>query len=137
MSTYQAKYPIVLFDGVCGMCHTFVKTIIALDKDAKFHFAPIDSEAGRAVLAEKSQHPADGTSMILVTDNGVFQKSDAPLNVFRVIGGFFGILASIGLLFPKGLRDFVYGVVARNRYNIAGKLEVCPVPDAGVRGRFL
>ena len=41
------------------------------------------------------------------------------------------------LLVPKPLRDAVYNLVARNRYRIFGKFDVCFVPDADMRARVL
>ena len=41
------------------------------------------------------------------------------------------------LLVPKPLRDAVYNLVARNRYQIFGKFDACFVPDADMRTRVL
>jgi predicted DCC family thiol-disulfide oxidoreductase YuxK len=38
---------------------------------------------------------------------------------------------------PKPLRDAVYSLVARNRYRIFGRYDVCFVPDAELRARVL
>src|SRR4029077_16850480 len=40
-------------------------------------------------------------------------------------------------LVPRRVRDWGYGVVARNRYRIFGRYDSCPVPSAETRGRFL
>jgi len=41
------------------------------------------------------------------------------------------------LLVSKPLRDAAYNLVARNRYQIFGKSDVCFVPDADMRARVL
>jgi predicted DCC family thiol-disulfide oxidoreductase YuxK len=38
---------------------------------------------------------------------------------------------------PKPLRDAMYNLVARNRYRIFGKYEVCFVPDAEMKVRVM
>jgi predicted DCC family thiol-disulfide oxidoreductase YuxK len=38
---------------------------------------------------------------------------------------------------PRPLRDAVYNIVAKNRYRIFGKYDVCIVPDAELRARVL
>lgn len=38
---------------------------------------------------------------------------------------------------PKPLREAAYGLVARNRYRIFGKYEVCFVPDAELRATVM
>lgn len=40
-------------------------------------------------------------------------------------------------LVPRKLREWGYGVVARNRYRIFGRYDSCPVPSEETRGRFL
>jgi predicted DCC family thiol-disulfide oxidoreductase YuxK len=38
---------------------------------------------------------------------------------------------------PKPLRDAVYHLIARNRYQIFGKYQECFVPDAGWKARVM
>jgi predicted DCC family thiol-disulfide oxidoreductase YuxK len=38
---------------------------------------------------------------------------------------------------PKWLRNAVYNLVAKNRYRIFGKYEVCFVPDAEMKARVI
>jgi predicted DCC family thiol-disulfide oxidoreductase YuxK len=38
---------------------------------------------------------------------------------------------------PKRLRNAVYNLVAKNRYRIFGKYEVCFVPDAEMKARVI
>ena len=38
---------------------------------------------------------------------------------------------------PEVVRDFVYKIVARNRYWVFGKSEKCRAPSADFRSRFL
>jgi predicted DCC family thiol-disulfide oxidoreductase YuxK len=38
---------------------------------------------------------------------------------------------------PRVVRDWGYGVVARNRYRVFGRFDTCPVPGEDTRGRFL
>ena len=45
--------------------------------------------------------------------------------------------AMITKVIPSGLRDWGYDLFARHRYRTFGRFASCPVPDAGVRSRFL
>jgi len=38
---------------------------------------------------------------------------------------------------PRFLRDLVYNLVARSRYRVFGKYDVCPLPAPGDRHKFL
>ena len=62
-------------------------------------------------------------------------KSDAALTVLSNLPGWGWTRALFAA--PKPLRDAIYGLVARNRYRIFGRYEVCFVPDAELRARVL
>jgi predicted DCC family thiol-disulfide oxidoreductase YuxK len=38
---------------------------------------------------------------------------------------------------PRPLRDLAYGLLARNRYRLFGRLDACPVPGPEQRERFI
>ncbi len=42
-----------------------------------------------------------------------------------------------GGLVPRPLADMLYRAVARNRYRIFGRFDVCQLPPPGWRERFL
>ncbi len=44
--------PIILLDGVCGLCCRAVRIVLKRDKAKVFRFAPMQSKAGRAQLGE-------------------------------------------------------------------------------------
>jgi predicted DCC family thiol-disulfide oxidoreductase YuxK len=41
------------------------------------------------------------------------------------------------VIVPRPIRDWVYRLIARNRYRWFGRRESCAVPSAEQRGRFL
>ena len=45
---------IVLYDGVCGFCNGSVRWLIARDRDARLHYAPLQGETAAALRA---RHP--------------------------------------------------------------------------------
>jgi predicted DCC family thiol-disulfide oxidoreductase YuxK len=40
-------------------------------------------------------------------------------------------------ILPRGLRDWLYRLVARNRYRWFGKSDTCMLPTPELRARFL
>ena len=52
------------------------------------------------------------------------------------LGGVWGLLR-IGGALPKSLRDALYNLIARNRYSIFGKYDVCLMPEERYRKKFL
>jgi predicted DCC family thiol-disulfide oxidoreductase YuxK len=126
--------PIVLFDGVCNLCHGVVQFVIRHDPNARFRFASQQSEAGRALL-ESHQLP-EMTSVVLILNGRALLKSDAVLELARLLPAPWTWAVAFKFV-PMRLRDFVYDLVARSRYSIFGKKDACWLPTPDLRGRFL
>ena len=120
----------IYYDGHCGLCHGFVKFVLARDPEARFKFAPLD----RLSVAERQTLP---DSVIVRTATGLLVKSEAALYVLQGLGGMWRVLAACARIFPRTLRDFVYDGIARIRYRIFGKRQdVCPLVPPALRKRF-
>ena len=63
-------------------------------------------------------------------------RSDAAFAVARYLGGPWAVLAAVGGVIPRPIRDAAYDVVARNRKRFGGP-EVCVMVAAEIRGREL
>jgi predicted DCC family thiol-disulfide oxidoreductase YuxK len=125
-----------LFDGVCNLCNGAVQFVIARDPSSRFHFGTLQSDAARRMLRERYTLPTVPDSIVLLDESGVFTRSDAALRVAR--GLRFPWPLAFGLIVvPRPLRDWVYDIVARNRYAWFGKREACMVPTPELRARFL
>ena len=70
------------------------------------------------------------------SNEALLARSDAILYMLTQLGGIWS-LAGIGRVLPRGLRDAVYKIVARNRYRVFGKHESCMLPDPKYRAKFL
>jgi len=120
----------IYYDGHCGLCHGFVKFVVARDSAERFHFAPLD----RLPAEERRRLP---DSIVVKTADGVLIKSDAALYVLTGLGGYWALVALGCKVFPRLVRDFVYDQVARVRYRIYGKRnDVCPLVPPELRRRF-
>ena len=79
--------PIVLFDGICNLCESSVQFVIRHDRQSRFRFASLQSEAGRRILDE-FQYEANELSSVILVDNGeLSRKSRAALNIARQLDG--------------------------------------------------
>jgi uncharacterized protein YqjF (DUF2071 family)/predicted DCC family thiol-disulfide oxidoreductase YuxK len=129
--------PIVVFDGVCGLCNRFVDFTIRRDKAARFRYVANQSEAGQALVRTRGGDPRQLDTVYLIEESAVWSESSAILRILRGLGGIWGVVGMAGLVLPRGLRDALYRVVARNRYRWFGKRASCRVPTAEERSRFL
>jgi predicted DCC family thiol-disulfide oxidoreductase YuxK len=128
--------PIILFDGVCNLCNTSVQFVIEHDPTAIFRFASLQSDAGQAILAKNALNTEGLNSVILVENNVVYDRSTAALRIAKRLSGGVQLLA-VFLIVPRFIRDFVYKIVAKNRYRWFGKQEVCWLPTKELKARFL
>jgi hypothetical protein len=51
--------------------------------------------------------------------------------------GFWRFAGLVLQLVPRRVRDWGYGVVARNRYRVFGRYDTCLIPGEHTRSRFL
>lgn len=127
---------IVVFDGVCNLCNWVVQLVIRHDPDGHFQFASLQSEAGRMLLESHGLKSLLPESVVLVRDGRVFTMSDAALEIARDMGFPFSMAYPLTVL-PKGLRDWVYRLIARNRYRLFGRRDSCMMPTPDLKRRFL
>ncbi|HYR11192.1 MAG TPA: thiol-disulfide oxidoreductase DCC family protein [Longimicrobium sp.] len=132
----DAEGPIVLYDGVCGLCDRSVQLILRNDRGGRFRFAALQSEAGRALLEELGLPPGALDSMVLVEGGRAWRKSRAALRIARRMDAPWPLLWPL-MIVPPAVADVFYDLVARNRYRIFGTLDACMIPPPEVRARFL
>ena len=124
---------IVIFDGLCNVCHGAVNFIIKRDPEGLFAVNPMQSELAHDLL-EKHQIQNRGIDTFLLIKNGqCFVFSSTALEIARQLTGFWFIFR----LLPGSIRDFFYKAFARNRYALFGRQDTCMVPTEDVRTRFV
>ncbi len=128
---------IILFDGVCNLCNSFVQFVIKHDKKDVFRFVALQSEVGKEISKNLGIENQNIDSVVLYNPNSNFYiKSNAALEICKNLDGIFK-LAVVLEIFPRFFRDFVYDFVARNRYKWLGKKESCMIPSAELKAKFL
>lgn len=133
--------PVLLYDGLCGFCNRSVQTVLRHDGRGTMRFAALQSDYGRAVV---ERHPElEGVDSVILLETSpetgaerVRVRSDAALGVAAYLGGAWNLLRAARLI-PRGARDFLYDLFARNRYRVFGKYDSCLLPPPEVRSRFI
>ena len=74
--------------------------------------------------------------MIYLDEKGMYDQSEASLQVYRRLGGIWWFL-SLARFVPRFIRDGMYRLMAHNRYKIFGEKDTCRVPTPEERARFL
>ena len=133
-----ASSPVILFDGVCKLCHGFVRWVLARDRRKEFRFASLQSCAARSLL-ESAGVPAGNlpdSVVLILRGQPPLVKSEAVLAIAAQLG-FPWSWAACGRVLPRGLRDRLYDWVAAHRYRWFGRPTSCLLPTPELRGRFL
>ena len=134
--------PIILYDGVCGLCNRLNQFVLKRDRNDCFRFAALQSEFAGRVLERHGVSPQVLDTMYLLLnysqpDERLVSRSDAAVQILEQLGGVWRALASIVQRLPRWFRDKAYNVIARNRYQLFGKYQTCQIPDERYRSKFL
>jgi predicted DCC family thiol-disulfide oxidoreductase YuxK len=132
----QEHGPIVLFDGVCGLCTASVRFLIRHDHRAVLRFAAFQSAAGQSLCRSHGIPPERLATLILIRGSEAYQRSDALIATARALGGWWRVLIALRIV-PRALRDWGYTLVAKHRYQWFGRRDVCVMPTDDLRARFL
>jgi len=127
---------IVLFDGICNLCNGLVRFIIKRDRTGKFKFASLQSAIGQQWLMKFGLAKNEFESFVFMQDDKYYIKSDAALKMLRALGGVWNVFY-VFIIIPRPVRDFIYDRIAKSRYKIFGKREVCMIPTPELQERFL
>jgi len=135
-------HPILLYDGVCGLCNRLVQFVLRRDAQGIFKFASLQSTVAQGLLSREGLNAEDLDTVGVVRnpgadDQGLLVRSDAVIFVLTHLGPFWKIAASILKIVPRVVRNWGYAAIAKNRYRIFGRFETCPLPSAETRSRFL
>ncbi|HEX9953284.1 MAG TPA: thiol-disulfide oxidoreductase DCC family protein [Rubricoccaceae bacterium] len=128
--------PVVLFDGECALCDASVRFILDHDSNGHFHFASLQSDAGRRLAADHGVDASRLDTLVLVTASGARVRSDAALAIARSLGWPWSIAWGLRWI-PRPVRDAAYRLVALNRIRLFGRLDACRLPTPDTRARFL
>jgi predicted DCC family thiol-disulfide oxidoreductase YuxK len=128
--------PIVLYDGVCGLCAGSVRWILRHERDHELRFAPLQGETAAALRARYPQIPTTLESVVYIDGKRAHLRSKAFLyaakHMTRPWRWGYGLR-----WFPGFILDLGYRLIAAVRYRFWGKVDGCELPSPENRARFL
>ncbi len=138
----DSSNPIILYDGVCGLCNRLVQFVLKRDSHDRFRFAALQSPFADRILRRFGADPRDLDTVYVVLNHNqpnerLAARSDAVILILRELGGFWKFLSFPIRLLPRWLRDWKYDLVARYRYRVFGKYDSCPLPQEKDKRKFL
>ena len=133
---FDDRRPIVFMDGECALCSGAARIIARLDKPGEFRICPIQSDLGQAILQHYGLDYESPESWIYLVDGNAFASLDAVIEAGTRLGGLGRLLMAFAVL-PRPVRDWLYRRIARNRYALFGRAQMCAIPDAALKKRLL
>jgi predicted DCC family thiol-disulfide oxidoreductase YuxK len=128
----MGEYPVIFYDGVCGLCDRSVQFVIKHDKKKVFRFATLQSDLAHQVLGDSISFD----SFVVYDQGKAYYRSTAALKMFYKLGGTWRLLYGF-MIVPAFIRNGVYDFIARNRYKWFGKYDSCKIPTPEQKALFL
>ncbi len=138
----DARRPVLLYDGTCGLCDRIVRLLLRADAGGRLHFAPLQSPPAQAYLRAQGLPTQDFDSLVFVPDwdtptPGAYHlRTDGALAAADELGGLGRVLAGLRWV-PRPVRDGVYRLIARWRHAVFGGPRPSPLPNPDWERRFL
>lgn len=128
--------PVCVMDANCAICSFGARMIHRLDHSGLVRILPIQTERGQAALQVYGLQPEDPESWLYIDAEAAWSGFDGMVVLGARSGGWGHVLAPLRLV-PKGLRAWLYRRLARSRYRLFGRGDLCALPDPGLRARLL
>ena len=121
---------------MCNLCVFSINFIIRRDKNDVFRFASNQSEVGQIIIKKYKIDTIKNDSIILIHNNKIKYRSSAVLTALFYLNTIWKFLI-ISYIIPVFLRDFLYKFIARRRYALFGKKNICMIPNKQSKVKFL
>jgi predicted DCC family thiol-disulfide oxidoreductase YuxK len=132
----SANKHIILFDGICNLCNYWVRFAIKHNAKKNLYFAPLQSQFAKNLLTTMGFTHSNLTSVVFYKKDKIYTQSSAAFTICLELNGLWKLLF-LFIVVPKFIRDFIYNIIAKNRYKWFGKKEQCMVPSPELKDRFL
>ena len=111
----------IYYDGYCKLCSGFIRLTIKYSKPGTFNYTPLQ-------FATIQIPPNFSDTVILETnDRKLIAYTDAVSIILSNMSLPFRILNGFLTFFPTSIRNKVYKLIAKNRYNWFGKYDSCQI----------
>jgi len=126
---------LLVFDGVCRLCSGWARFVLRYDHERRLTLTTVQSDTGQKILTELGLDKIAPESIVFIENGTAHFESDA---IFRIVGHLapaWRVLLILRVI-PLSWRDWVYLKIARNRYRLFGKRNICFIPTPEYSARF-
>lgn len=127
---------LLVMDGGCALCSAAARRIARWDEGDRIRIATATSPLGRSLLEHYGLDPDDPATWLMVEEGRASGSLDAVIRIGMRLRWWLAPLALFRLL-PGAARDWLYARIARNRYAVFGRGDLCALPDEALRRRLI
>jgi len=127
---------LLVMDGECALCSGAARRIARWDGNDQMRIATVASPLGASLLAHFDMNPDDPTSWLMIEDGVARGSLDGMVALFPKLRWWLMPMVIVRVL-PWRVQDWIYARIARNRYWIGGKGDLCAMPDPALRARLV
>lgn len=133
---FDDRGPVTVMDGECVLCSVGARLIARFDRRAEFRICRVQTRLGASLLRHYGLAPDDPESWLYLVDGRAYTSLDALIRAGARVGGP-GLLLQPLRLLPTAVQDWLYRRLARNRYRLFGRTDICGIPDPALRARLI
>lgn len=123
-------------DGECALCSVGARLIARFDKAEEFRICRSQTLLGASLLRHYGLSADDPESWLYIVDGQAYSSLEAFIRAGRRVGGV-GLLLQPLRLLPRFAQHWLYQRIARNRYRLFGRTDMCAIPDPALQARIL
>jgi predicted DCC family thiol-disulfide oxidoreductase YuxK len=128
--------PIIVFDGECALCSAWVQFALRHDRQKTYRFLAAQSQLGAALYRHYGLSSTDYETNILIKGGVALFKAEGSMQMIAGLGLPWSLI-NVGRMLPRPARDWLYSLIARNRFRWFGRRDSCFMPSPDNVGRFL
>ncbi|MFZ8961491.1 MAG: thiol-disulfide oxidoreductase DCC family protein [Flavobacteriaceae bacterium] len=127
---------VVLFDGICVLCHFWVRVLCRWDRNNRLQFASLNGEWAKQWEKQNNLSLLSYDSIVVIKENKIYTEDKAVFTLLKTLGGGWKVLLIFSFL-PSFLTQKIYRFIAAKRYQWFGKYTECPLPQKKHKHKFL
>jgi predicted DCC family thiol-disulfide oxidoreductase YuxK len=116
----------ILYDDKCNLCNYTLQFILKQDKLKIFNYLPLQSSQAEELLKTIQLNQPGIYSVIFIENDRAYIKSEAFFRIAKELGGFYRLIA-VFRIFPKKFSDWIYDLIAKNRFKWFGRKSSCAI----------
>lgn len=118
------------------MCNAWIRRLLKWDRKKQFHFAPLDSDTAKRLLAPVFPDYVKEDTVIYYNEGKIFLRSSAVIEISKELPLPYNLLPALKMV-PEKWLNALYDRIAGNRYQYGERFEACPLPPSEWWERFL